>query len=278
MMGTSQQSTFDGSGSVGPEITPLLYDDPPRVGDFWLDARLGSNEAGVAFLGHSDESPEVMVLVLSAGASQDPAARDRFAGEINKLYDETVVARGGQGQNGGRLAAKFRDEADDPVTPESPPIAPWAALAYDGSLNAAAEARRLLEAVDLSTAPPLGDPKGPTFQMHWTKDTSPGVWRLWPMSWPGRHDRAGWVPIFVSWLLMIFLAGLALLIAVLLFQNAPAYSPPPPVPTEASGGTGEESASASAEPSPPSDSPSMEESGEGTASSTAPPETVNTKL
>ena len=64
-----------------PQPYPLLVSDPPRIGDFWLDARLGAREAGVVFVAHADDEPAVMVLVLAEGAAHDPAARDRLAGE-----------------------------------------------------------------------------------------------------------------------------------------------------------------------------------------------------
>ena len=284
-----------------PQPYPLLVSDPPRIGDFWLDARLVAREAGVVFVAHADDEPAVMVLVLAEGAAHDPAARDRLAGEVNKLHAESVVARGGDGQDGGRLGHKYRSEADDPVAAGDRPTAPWVALAYDGSPEAVAEADRLLRSVDLSSTPMLGSPAGPDYRLHWLDNSRPGAWRLWPASWPGRHDRAGWVPIATSWLLTIWLGALALLIAVLLFQNSPPESPQPPVPTEQSASSGEgtpdQSDQQSASPSEgtesgspqteasspgedgsPSREPSMGTGGEGTATDTQPPPPVNTKL
>ncbi len=293
-----------GDGSITtishPEPYPLLVSDPPRIGDFWLDARLSAREAGVVFVAHADDEPAVMVLVLAEGAAHDPAARDRLAGEVNKLHAESVVARGGHGQDGGRLGHKYRSEADDPVSPEDAPTAPWVALAYDGSAEAVAEADRLLRSVDLSSTPMLGRAAGPDYRLHWLDNSRPGAWRLWPASWPGRHDRAGWVPLAVSWGLTILLGALALLIAVLLFQNSPPESPQPPVPTNqsASGGEGspsdqtgsaeptegeesgatETGASSPGEDGSPSREPSMGTAGEGEATDTQPPPPVNTKL
>lgn len=302
------------SGAVGPQPVPLLVTDPPRIGDFWLDARLTAREAGVVFVAHADEQPAVMLLVLTEGAAHDAAARDRLAGEVNKLHEEAVIARGGDGQDGGRLAHKYRSEADDPVSPEDPPIAPWVALAYDGSPEALAEADRLLRSVDLSSTPMLGSPAGPDYRLHWLDDSRPGAWRLWPLSWPGRHDRAGWVPLAVSWLLTILLGALALLIAVLIFQNSPPEQPPPPVdpsssssssgggsgspdqsqsadPSDSASPSGSQSGSESASPSQssgepsspgghdsPSKDPSMGASGSGSATHTEPPPPVNTRL
>lgn len=274
----------ESSGASGsPQPHPLLVSDPPRIGDFWLDARLTAHESGVTFVAHADNQPAVMLLVLTEGAAQDAAARDRLAGEVNKLHEESVVARGGDGQDGGRLGYKYHSEADDPVAPGDPPIAPWVALAYDGSPEALAEADRLLRSVDLSSTPVLGRPAGPDYRLHWLDNSQPGAWRLWPASWPGRHDRAGWVTLATSWLLMIMLGALALLIAVLLFQNSPPESPQPPVETNqsASGGgsgspsesSGQESDSASPSQSPGQESPSEstgEESGSPSQSSAQP--------
>jgi len=213
---------------------PLLDIDPPKVGDFWLDARAVVRPSGVSYLGHDDDGSPVLLVVLSDGASRDPAARDRLAGEVNRLHVDTVVARGGQGQDQGRLGGKFRGEDDDPVGPRQAPIAPWVALAYDGSSAALAESDRLLASVALVGTRQLGSLAGPDYRLSWIDNSAPGHGRLWPLPWPGRHDRAGWITILVSWLLMVLLAALAVLIAVLLFQNAPPEPPQPPVPTSAS--------------------------------------------
>ena len=179
-----------------------------------------------------------MLIVLSEGASEDAAARDRLAGEVNKMHTDTVIARGGTGQADGRLADKFRSDVDEPIPSDNVPEAPWVALAYDGSVDAIAEADRVLRSVDLSSTPPIGALRGPGFQLPWIARTAPGNWRRWPLPWPGRRDRASWVSILVSWLMMIVLAALALLIVILLFQL-----PPPPNGGGGGGGAGSDSAS-----------------------------------
>ncbi|GAA1396101.1 hypothetical protein [Luteococcus peritonei] len=248
-----------------PPAAPLLSSDPPRIGDFWLDARLVAGPPGVAYLAHGPDGDgaesQVMLVVLTEGAASDAAARQRFSGEVNKLHIDTVVARGGQGQDEGRLAHRFRSAEAGPVSPDGAPLAPWVALAYDGSEAAVAEAERLLRSVDLSATSLVGTPAGPDYRLHWLDRTESGRWRLWPLPWPGRGDRAGWISILVSWLLMILLAALALLVAVLLFQNKPPAPPPPPIPTSPPPSNSSQS------PPPSSGSPSQ---GSGSPSSASP--------
>ncbi len=229
---------------------PLLPEDPPRIGDFWIDARLGATPAGVAFTAHDDQNTPAMVILLSEGAAADAAARARFSGEINSMHIDTVLARGGQGQDNGRLGRKFRREDDDPVTPDARAAAPWVALAYDGSPAAAGEAERILDEVQLATLPPQGTPSGPDYRQYWVDRVRPGLARLWPLPWPGRFDRAGWRTILVSWLLMLLIAALAVLLAILIFRNQPPQTPPPP-----SGSSGSPPPQSSS-PSPQSGSPS----------------------
>lgn len=243
MSRTDENSNALYAGADSPQPFPLLVADPPKIGDFWLDARLTASPSGVVYFAHADDEPSVLLLHLSEGAANDAAARDRLAGEVNKLHAATVIARGGQGQDGGRLAGKFRSELDDPVTPGAKPVAGWVALAYDGKPHAVAEANRLLRTIDLSAAAPLGKPLGPRFELPWVTDSRIGRWRTWPLPWPGRHDRAGVLPLLASWILTIMLAGLGLLIAVLIFQNSPPESPTPPVPTDQQSSSSESSAS-----------------------------------
>ena len=199
---------------AGP-TSALLPTDPPKVGDFWLDARLTAGPSGVAYIGHE-----------------------------------------------GRLAHTFRSEHDDPVDPGHAALSPWVALAYDGSSAAAAEAERLLRAVDLSRTPLLGRPSGPDYDLHWRNNQEPGTSRLWPLPWPGRTDRAGWVTTLVAWLLVLLLTALALLVAVLIFSKQPPVPPPPPVPTSASGSGGGSG----------SPTPSGSESGSGSGSQSGSPQ------
>ena len=257
-------------------VSPLLPSDPPKIGDFWLNARLHATASGVAFTAHRDlvtatpgqqpgaagRGQPAMIILLSEGATADAAARDRLAGLVNAMHIDTVLARGGHGQDFGRLGRKFRSEDDDPQPPDDRIVAPWVALAYDGSPAAAAEAARILDEVELATLPPQGRPSGPDYRHYWIDKVRPGLARLWPLPWPGRFDRAGWRTILVSWLLMLLLAALAVLIAILIFRHQPPQQPPPPTgqsgspPPQSSSPSPQSGSPQSGSPSPQSGSPS----------------------
>lgn len=280
-MSSPQQPPGSGEYPDYVPVSPLLPDDPPRVGDFWLDARLGATAAGVAFTAHSrvageaDDQP-AMVILLSEGAAADAAARDRLAGTVNKMHIDTVLARGGQGQDFGRLGRRFRSVEDGPAAPDERPVAPWVALAYDGSRAAAAEATRILDEVGMATLAQQGATAGPDYRHYWIERVKPGLARLWPLPWPGRFDRAGWQTILVSWFLMLLIAALAVLIAILIFRNQPPEAPQTPTggsppPQSQSGSPPPQSQSGSPPPesgSPSSGSPSgsPSESGSGSPS------------
>ena len=236
----------------GVTTYPLDPVDPAKIGDFWPSARLIAAPSGVAYLAYEvGSTAPVMVILLSQGASEDPAARDRFAGQVDLMDIDTVIARGGLEQDQGRLGSKFRSEADDPLGADSVTQSPWVALAFDQTSRAVDEASRILAEVDLSWLPQQGTPSGPDYRLHWSDRVAPGLTRVWPLPWPGRRDRGGRLSILASWLLMILLAATAILIAILIFSKAPETPPPPPIPT-----TGQASSPQSGSP-PPSESASQ---------------------
>lgn len=244
---TSGSSSGDPRGEEPVLAYPLTDADPPRIDEFWLDARLVAQPSGITYLGHGDDDEPVLLMLLSEGAAGDLAARERFAGRINALHIDDVVARGGRGQDEGRLARRFRPEGDVPPSAAGAVTAPWAALAHGGP----ASVRRtgdILDDVQLAMLPPQGSPAGPDYRHYWIDKVKPGLTRLWPLPWPGRHTRAGWVSILVSWLLMMLLAALAVLIAIWIFHDDPPQAPPPP--------SGQTSSPQSGSPPPESGSPS----------------------
>ncbi|MFC7467465.1 serine/threonine-protein kinase [Actinomadura keratinilytica] len=58
---------------------PLTRDDPERVGEYWLAARLGAGGQGVVYEAYDASGARYALKTLHAGA--DPFARDRFAKE-----------------------------------------------------------------------------------------------------------------------------------------------------------------------------------------------------
>lgn len=254
-----------------PTLAPLLPSDPPHIDAFWLDARLHASPAGVVFLAH-DEQRQVRLILLSEGSAQDKAARDRFSGVVNQLHIDTVIARGGQDQDLGRLGRRFREPRDSPLPADSSPLAPWVALSWNGEESDLEQARTILNTVQLEDV--QQDVRGTDFQHYWLTNTKAGRTRTFPLPWPGRPTRAGWLPILWSWLLMLLLAAVALLIAWLLFRDAAPAPEPLPVPQGQSGSASSSaSSSSSAEPSsspdagdPTSAEPSSSATGDGSPS------------
>lgn len=280
-MSSLSSSTGTGPQWSGLEVTPVMASDPAKIGDFWLDGRVHARPSGTAWLGHGDglrhptrgevADPEqrVILVQLAAGAAADKAARDRFSGLVNHLHIDDVIARGGHEQDEGRLGRRFRSEDDDPVDPDDEhPLAPWVALAFDDGPRGLQTAQTLLAEVDLIDLAPQGQPLGPDYRLHWIERDAPGHTRIWPLPWPGRYDRAGWISILVSWLLMMSLAALALFVAYLLFRNSPPQSPPPQVQTSQSPATGSATATPSASTTP---SGTASESPTASGSATAEP-------
>lgn len=260
-------------------LSPLLPDDQPEIGGYWLDAALFRFGSGTAYLAHpAPDDPQqdpVVVVQLSEGAAADKAARDRFSGLVNKQHIDTVIARGGYEQDSGRLGKRFHpqehvdsDAASDSVDdPHADRLAPWVALSLADE-NTPRIAEALLADVTLEDLPAKGNVSGPDYRHYWSERTAPGRNRIWPLPWPGRFDRGGWVTILASWLLMLLLAAIAVLIAILLFQNEPPQSPPPPPQSASATESADSSASptpsdASASPSPSDSSASPSESGQG---------------
>ena len=253
----------------GVTTYPLLSIDPAKIGDFTPSARLVVNASGVAFLAYEDNATDPVVLILlNQGASQDPAARDRLAGQVDRMDIDTVIARGGLSQDSGRLGHKFRSEDDDPLQGAAFEQSPWVGLAFDQTERGVEEARRILAEVDLSWHPQQGHPTGPDYNLHWSDQVNPGPTRVWPLPWPGRRERGGRLSILTAWFLMLLLAALAVLIAILLFSRAPQTPPRPPISTSEStqsGSGGGESESSSGSGSGQSNSGSG--TGDGSSSS-----------
>jgi hypothetical protein len=204
-----------------PATLPLQPEDPPRVGDFWLRARLGANAAGYLYAVSDDSGREAVVAIMTEGSADDAAARDRFVRAVDQLPEDAVLAH--------------NDEDDDD-------LALWVALGpirEDDGSSSAADERQLAErrgedvlsAVLMDRIPHVGRLRGPDFRHHWESRRRPGLFRIWPLPWPAVLRPASRVALILSLLMMVLLMLVAILIAWLLFRNQPVVDPGPVIPT-----------------------------------------------
>ena len=145
--------------------------------------------AGVAFTAHDDQDTPAMVILLSEGAAADAAARDRLAGASTRCTSTPCSPAAGTVRTTAGSAASSAREDDDPVAPDDRLVAPWVALAYDGSPGRGGRGRA--GAATRCSSPacaPQGTPSGPDFTHYWIDQVQPGLARLWPLPWPGRFD------------------------------------------------------------------------------------------
>ena len=232
------------------QMSPLEDADPPRLGAYRLEGRLSVSDAGIIYAGH-DGDERVAVVLLNAGAYQDPSARERFVSAVQRLQStdpEQVLDRDVDGET-----------------------SPWVALAHDGA-SVPSTAAGVLSEVLLDHLPPIGRVRGPDFRPYWHERRGPGFWRLWPLPWPERLSPASRLAFLVALAIMLVLAALAILLALWLFE----HQPPAPVPLPRDPTTGTQSPTQSPtptdspSPSAPT-SPSPTPSGTPTGTGTAPP-------
>lgn len=206
---------------VLPDVLPLLPEDPPRVGDFWLRARLGANAAGYLYTASDETGRDAVVAMMTEGSSDDAAARDRFVTAVDELPPEVVLAH--------------NDEDDDdlalwvalgPVRPDD-----GSSAAADEQLIAERRGEDVLSAVLMDRVPQLGRVRGPDFRHYWENRRRPGLFRIWPLPWPSALRPASWLALTLSLLTMAIIMVLAILIAWLLFRNSPEVEPEPVIPT-----------------------------------------------
>jgi hypothetical protein len=215
---TSTQSPPVSPAAAPAPVPPLHPEDPPRVGDFWLRGRIATNAAGYLYAGQDDDGQACVVVMMTEGSADDPAARDRFELGVDKLPDGVVLAR---------------NTTDDDV-------ALWAAIGpiTDDTSSAADDARRIAErhgsavlaAVLMDRIPHIGRFRGPDFLHYWDSRRRPGLFRLWPLPWPGALKPASWVAMLLAMVTMLLLMSTALVVAYFLFRNQPEVDPGPPIP------------------------------------------------
>lgn len=228
-----------------PALTPLAPEDPPRLGDFWLEGRLSTTDAGAFYLGHDDKGRTVTATLLSEGAAQDPAARERFEVALERLRSD-----------GSDDAAAVLDVDLDPE------VAPWVVTEGNGS-SSGAGLDGLLSAVMLGQTAQARPRRGPDFVHHWADRRAAGFWRLWPLPWPRHLTSAAWWAFLVAAALILLITVLALLLVIWLFPRTD--TPPPPfapypVPTPSDQSPSDGGTDPTTPPTDPSQSPSPGES------------------
>src|SRR5262245_7243496 len=74
-------------------VHPLLPEDPPRVGEYWLRGRLAVSSAGLVYAALADDGRHAAVAMMAEGSADDAAGRDRFAHAVDQLPAKVLVAR-----------------------------------------------------------------------------------------------------------------------------------------------------------------------------------------
>lgn len=211
----------DAPAPVIPEALPLQPEDPPRVGEFWLRARLGANAAGYLYTAGDETGRSAVVAMMTEGSADDAAARERFVNAVDDLPEDAVLAH---------------NDADDDD------LALWVAVgpireddgssaASDERLIAERRGEEVLSAVLMDRIPHLGRLRGPDFRHYWENRRRPGLFRIWPLPWPNVLRPASRWALVLALLTMAIIMALAVFLAWLLFRHAEPLEPEPVIPT-----------------------------------------------
>ena len=223
-----------GAGPAYVPVTPLLPDDPPKVGEFWLDARLGATPAGIAFTAHDAANTPAMVILLSEGAAADAAARAPASRARSTRCTSTRCSHGAA--MGKTLVGSPANTAAGttillrPTTVWSPRGRRWPTtvrrLQRRRPCGSSTRCR-------LRRSRRRGVPSGPDYQQYWINRVRPDWRGCGRCLGPAASTAQVGGTILVSWLLMLLLAALAVLIAILIFRNQPPQSPRRPTGSSA---------------------------------------------
>jgi hypothetical protein len=205
-------------------VRPLLPEDPPKVGEFWLRGRLTANAAGIVYAGRDETGRDAAVAMMAEGSADDAAARDRFGHAVDQLPGQAVLARNSADDDDLALWVAVTDPGENQPDPDLDGRPPQVTeVAHE-------HAARVLSAVLMDRIPHLGRFRGPDFLHHWDGRRRPGLFRLWPLPWPATLRTASRLALILSLLTMLLLMALAILIAWLLFRNQPQVDPGPVIP------------------------------------------------
>lgn len=228
------------------ELSPLMPNDPVKIGSYWLKARLLEAEAGIAFIGFDKHQTEVMIVQLNPKRGLDPITQSRLAILISRMHADTVIALGGKGLSNTRFQKRY---CSAPKAPQKITELPWVALSYQGQIASLAEAKRILSICENLSPITDGPNTGPDFQEHQISYRQPWIAKLWPLPWPDKNSRAGILSILSSWLLMLLIMLLALVLAIIAFQHATPATAPKPIPSSQNASGTPKTGSASPSPS-----------------------------
>lgn len=215
---------------------PLPDGDPTQVGPFRLTARLEESAAGVVYLAVDEGGRSVSLAVLTKGAAEDAAARDRFSAAVR-------AAMPSQGVPGVPLSVWAPAEARRPegeprvVAAQPDGSAPWVAVGYEPGRPGAG---RFLDAVLFTGSFRdrwVGGRRGPQFQPYWAGSRELAAVATAAPRTAGEAGPVGPGPVPRSLAsAVVGLAGMLVILAVLLavlFACRPvAKEPPPPPPTD----------------------------------------------
>ncbi|MEV0586972.1 hypothetical protein [Nonomuraea sp. NPDC050310] len=225
---------------------PLQYGDPPRLGPYWIQARLHTAPAGFVYLGQGPDGRVVSIALLTRGAALDGAARDRFVSAVRERVPAGGAAPGAPGGAATGLP---------PVVESDLGAAPWVATPY---VPGRPGAERFLEPVMVGGML-LGEAHGPDYVPYWLTDRAPAA----PGPPPGRRpptETRRRVLIALAVLIVMLLLGV--LVGLLLLRNdqesAPPRRPLPPTMFEPTPPPTPESPQPQPEPTP---SPSQSRTG-----------------
>lgn len=216
---TSTQSAPAVPETAPFHVLPLQPEDPPRVGEFWLRGRISGNAAGYLYAGQDQAGQGSVVVMMTEGSADDPAARDRFQRGIDDLPDGVVVGRNTTDDDDVALWV-----AVGPVSLDS------GSASEDAWRIAERHGSAVLSAVLMDRIPHVGRFRGPDFLHYWDSRRRPGLFRLWPLPWPGALKPASWVAMLLAMVMMLVLMSTALVVAYFLFRNQPEVDPGPPIP------------------------------------------------
>ncbi|GAB2660909.1 hypothetical protein [Kribbella swartbergensis] len=206
---------------VIPDALPLMPEDPPRVGEFWLRGRLGANAAGYLYTASDEHGRHAVVAMMTEGSADDAAARDRFVTAVEELPDDAVLAH--NNSDDGDLALWV---AIGPIREDD-----GSSAAADERLLAERRGEDVLSAVLMDRIPHIGRFRGPDFLHYWEGRRRPGLFRIWPLPWPNALRPASRWALILSLIAMAIIMALAVFLAWLLFRNAEPLEPEPVIPT-----------------------------------------------